>query len=81
MVLPRLAPSDKPPSEESQNACLAGANINPFWVLRKTPQGFDLILSESAHDFQVLTTGSNGHRDTRLFSMTAIDVTGADLRF
>jgi hypothetical protein len=56
-------------------------NINPFWVLRKRPQGFDLILSESAHDPQVLTTGSNGHRDTRLFSMTASGVTGADFRF
>jgi hypothetical protein len=81
IVLPRLAPSDKPPSEESENACLLGANINPFWVLRKTPQGFDLILSESAHGLQVLTTRSNGHRDIRLFSMTAIDVTSADFRF
>ena len=81
IVLPRLAPSDKPPSGESENACLLGANINPFWVLRKTPQGFDLVSSESAHDLQVLTTRSNGHRDIRLFSLTAINVTTADFRF
>ena len=81
IVLPRLAPSDKPPSEESENACLFGANINPFWVLRETPSGFDLILSKSAHDLDVLNTRSNGYRDIRLYSLTAISVTISDFRF
>jgi hypothetical protein len=80
IVLPRLAPS-KPPTEKSDNACLVGANIDPFWILRKTSQGYDLILSMSAHDLATLTTRSNGHRDIRVFSMTAINITTADFKF
>jgi hypothetical protein len=70
-----------PPKEEAQDACLLGANVEPFWVLRKTSKGFDLVLSQSAHDLKILSTRSNGYRDIRLFSLTATTVITKDFKF
>jgi hypothetical protein len=69
------------PAEQSENACMLGANIGPFWILQQAHQGFELILSGSAHDLMVLARHSNGHREIRLFSMTAISVTRAEFTF
>lgn len=53
------------------NPRLLGANIGPFWVFRKTPQGYQLVLSESAFVLDVLNTRTNSYRDIRLIALTA----------
>jgi hypothetical protein len=72
---------DTPPGEPSQNACLMGANTAQFWVLRETASGFVLVLSEPAHDLEVLRTRTKGFRDVRLSAATARSMTILTYRF
>jgi hypothetical protein len=81
VVLPAILNAPIPPEQESENACLLGANVGPFWILRKTSQGFDIVLSESAHDLEVLSSRTYGHRDIRLVAMTATTITTVDFKF
>jgi hypothetical protein len=81
IVLPRLAPIEAPSGRVSENLCLLGANINPFWVLRPTRSGFEIILSESAHNLEVAKTRSNHYRDIRLSEETATVFTIAEFKF
>jgi hypothetical protein len=55
-------PLDGPP----RNECLVGANTAQFWVLRKTRKGFALVLSQMAHNLDVLHTRTNGLRDINM---------------
>jgi len=66
VVLPGDRLPDTPEGEISQNACLVGANTAQVWILRKTQNGFRLVLSQIAHDLEVLPTKTNGLRDIRL---------------
>ena len=70
-----------PPGEVSQNFCLVGANTAQFWVLRKTPQGFALVVSQMAHDLKVLRTRTNGLRDIRLAAAVGGYYAALDYRF
>lgn len=44
-----------------------GISLGPytagFWILRKTPQGYDLLLSTNSHGLEILQTSTNGLRD------------------
>jgi hypothetical protein len=51
---------------------MRGANINPFWILRRTANSCDLLLSLGAHDLEVLTTRTNGLPDIRIAASTAV---------
>lgn len=50
---------------KAEKGCL-GANIDPFWVFRRTSDGYDLVLSESALYLKVLNTRTNDYRDIEL---------------
>jgi hypothetical protein len=63
------------------NRCLMGANVAPFWVLRKTRTGYSLVLSVAAHDLGVLETRSKGFRDIEAFAMTAVTGFSATYEF
>lgn len=56
------------------NPCLFGANINPFWVFRNTPQGYKLALSVSTLGLKALNTRTRGFRDIRSDAATGIEV-------
>jgi hypothetical protein len=51
--------------------CLLGANIAPFWIVRRTSDGFRIILSWVSHDLDILPTKTHGYHDVRLTSATA----------
>lgn len=65
----------------SANRCLYGARVVPFWVFRKVPKGFDLVLQVHEHDLMVLNTRSNGYRDIETWSSTAITQTTLIYKF
>lgn len=60
---------------------LRGANVSPFWIFRKTPDGYQLVLNAPAHELEVLTTRSKGFRNIRAFSLTANTVLTITYRF
>lgn len=53
---------------------LFGANVVPFWVFQKTPQGNKLVLSVSALVLEVLKSKTNGYYDIRTSVATAREV-------
>ena len=63
VVLPGGRLRGTPAGEVSPNACLVGANTAQMWVLRKTQDGFKLVLSQIALGMNVLATRTNGLRD------------------
>ncbi len=81
VVLPGDRLPDTPVGEISQNACLVGANTAQVWVLRKTQNGFRLVLSQISHDLEVLSTKTNGLRDIRLGALVGGHVDTVYYRF
>jgi hypothetical protein len=75
-VLPREL--DSVPAE---NRRLIGANVASFWIFRKTAAGYSLVFDESVHDLEVLESRTNGYRDIRTTSATAVSVTTLLFRF
>jgi hypothetical protein len=61
--------------------CLLGANIAPFWIVRRTSDGFRIILSWVSHDLDILSTRTNGYHDVRLSSLTAKTVSTVVCKF
>lgn len=55
---------------KAENGCLWGANIGPFWVFRRTTNGYDLVLSESGNTLAILDGFANGYRKIRLTRAT-----------
>jgi hypothetical protein len=53
------------------NACLFGANLVPFWIFRKTSEGYELLLSTNALGLDVLNARSRGLRSIRATAATA----------
>jgi hypothetical protein len=51
---------------------MRGANINPFWVFRRSARSCNLLLSVGAHDLQILKTRTNGLRDIEISALTAV---------
>jgi hypothetical protein len=63
------------------NRCLNGANVGPFWVTRKTKQGYQLVLGTGGHDLRVMGTRWNGFRDIRRATITTGKVVTTTYRF
>ena len=53
---------------------LLGANVIPFWVLRRTPDRYELVLSTSSLGLKILETKSKGYRDLRTTKATAKEI-------
>jgi hypothetical protein len=51
------------PMQPVPNACFLGPYTSKWWVLRRTPDGYDVVLCVDAHDVQVRQTRSNGYLD------------------
>ncbi len=60
---------------------LRGANVVVFWIFRKSPQGYKLILKVAAHDLEVLNTRWKRFRNIRIFSLTAGTISTVVFRF
>jgi hypothetical protein len=58
VVLPNLTVNP-----ESSALCFLGANTGQFWIVRKTPKGYRLLLSVRTHSLDILSSRSNGLRD------------------
>ncbi len=50
---------------------MRGANINPFWVFRRSASSCDLLLTVGAHDVELLNTKTDGLPDIRIDAATA----------
>jgi len=72
IVLPAGRLPETPKGEISANACLVGANTGGFWVLRQTPAGFRLVLSQMASGLSIMKTRSNGLRDIQLYTHASV---------
>ena len=48
---------------KAKDGCLFGANIGPFWIFRKTQQGYELLLTVNALGVRLLSRTTNGHKD------------------
>jgi hypothetical protein len=55
----------------SNNSCLNGANVVPFWIFRKQGARYDLILKATGLVLDLLDTRTNHYRDIRLTSLSA----------
>jgi hypothetical protein len=60
---------------------LRGANVISFWVFRKSPQGYELILDVAAHDLTVKRTRWKGYRIIETAKLTSSIGTIATFRF
>jgi len=81
VVLPGGPLPDTPAGEISPNACLVGANTAQMWVLRKTQDGFKLVLSQIALGMTVLTTRTNGLRDVQVGAVVGGYADSIDYKF
>ena len=66
---------------QPQNECLASANIEPFWVFRRTEKGFSLALMTYAADLEVVGTRTHGYRDIRVTQEGEVRSVAAIFRF
>jgi hypothetical protein len=64
-----------------ENLCLFGANIGPFWVYRKAPQGYQLVLGVSALGLEVLKSRAKGYRNIWVGAATATMMSSAIFEF
>jgi hypothetical protein len=53
-----------------ENPCLGGAHISQFWVLAKSPTGYEIVFRGRADALTVLPTRTNGYRDLQLTIVT-----------
>jgi len=53
------------------NACLNGANLLPFWILRRRGRGYALVLRADGLVLDILNTRTRKYRDIRLTSLSA----------
>jgi len=60
---------------------LRGANVNTFWVFRKTAERYELVLHVAVHDLKALESKSNGYRDIQTWSSTAVTHTTLLFKF
>lgn len=65
----------------SPNRCLFGAHAVPFWVLRNASGRYALLLSVYADGLEVLDSRTNGYRDIRILSLTAVTRTTLLFKF
>lgn len=56
------------------NPPLSGANVTTFWVIRSTPNGFEVVLNAPAHDLWVKGSSTSGLRNIEMVAATAVQV-------
>jgi len=61
--------------------CFLGAHNAPFWMVRKTPEGFHIILSWVSDDLEILPTRTHGFHDLRLSSFTFNTISSTICKF
>jgi hypothetical protein len=81
VVLPSGRLPDTPGDEASPNACLLGARTGGFWILRSTPSGYELVLSQMAVGLDILNSRTHGFRDVRLYTTSLSTTLIQDFRF
>jgi len=57
------------PDLTSRSGCFLGANTGQFWIVRKTAEGYVLVLSLYSHSLDVLPSRSNGLRDIEAYTI------------
>jgi len=72
---------DTPEGAVSANACLIGANTVQFWILRKTQEGFVLVLSEIASELEIRSSRTHRLRDVRLRAVVGGYVSNLECKF
>ena len=65
----------------SENECLFGGNIGPFWIFRRTLNGYEMVLDSRTHSLSILNTKTKGLRDIRVVSSSAAQFTETTLKF
>ncbi len=60
---------------------LRGANVTSFWVFRKTPQSFSLVLKTGAHDLFIKNARWKHYSQLQTLSATAVRVSTTSFRF
>lgn len=79
IVVPRqLAPKKDEPTD---NACLYGANVAPFWVFSNASRQPTLVLEISAAGLRLANEKTKGYRDIETWSSTALARTMSHFRF
>lgn len=74
--LPKMAAHEIPPDSAEAAGCLLGANVGPFWVIRKNPSGrYSLLLATSVLSLEVLDSKANFYRDIQTVACTAVTCT------
>jgi hypothetical protein len=79
VVLPNLATGthDGP----GPAACFLGANTGQFWILRKTRDGYRLVLSVFTHSLTVLNSKWKGYRSIEAITISLATNTRTFFRF
>ncbi len=62
VVLPNLN-APKSQAGPGPAACFLGASTGWFWIVRQTPEGYQLVLTVGTHNLEISTTRTNGLRD------------------
>jgi hypothetical protein len=63
------------------NRCLFGANIGPFWVLRNSDRGYELVLQTDALGIDILSSRTKDYCDIRGIRVTAGKTISVVFRF
>jgi hypothetical protein len=79
LVLPNLA--SEPQHHPGPAACFLGANTGQFWIIRKTPLGYRLVLSLFTHALTVLDSRSNLLRDIEAVTVSVHGETTSLFKF
>jgi hypothetical protein len=80
VVMPRML-LDHPEHERSESGCWDGVNDDPFWILRKTDLGYDVVLSESTDAMEILPVKTHGFRDVVLYSSSKDSFSSRPMKF
>jgi len=72
--LPKIVAHEAPLDKAA--GCLLGANVGPFWVIRRNPSGrYGLLLETYALGLEVLDSRTNFYRDIKTVASTATTTT------
>ena len=79
VVLPNLA--SEPQRHPGPALCFLGANTGQFWIIRKMPSGYQLVLSLFTHALTVLDSRSNRLRDIEAVTVSVDGETTSLFKF
>jgi hypothetical protein len=64
-----------------QKQCMNGANVGPFWLVRRSATAPRILLSTGGHDLEIIDSRRNGYRDIRSSAFTATMVSTTIFRY